>query len=166
MQENTFWQMIEESWQVVGGRVEERQALAQGELPEDDAFALLEDLEEVVDSLTERLEDLNKEDLVAFDRILERKLYDIDRAEIQEYTDGSDDGFLYCRGFIVAAGQAYYDAVNRDPSRALVDLECEDLCYLPVQIYEDRFGDFPQSDLCRETCSNQQGWADADDLDD
>ncbi len=44
---------------------------------------------------------------MAFDRMLERKLplYNVDRQEIQEVTDGSDDGFLYARGFIVALGE-------------------------------------------------------------
>ena len=50
--------------------------------------------------------------------ILERKLYDIDRADIHERTDGSDDGFLYCRGFIVGMGQRYYEAVRTNPDVA------------------------------------------------
>ena len=114
-------------------------------------------------ALEAALEELPKDELLAFDRILERKLYEIDRSEIQEYTDGSDDGFLYCRGFIVAAGQAYYDAVNKDPSRAMMDLECEDLCYLPMRVYAEKFGDMPDSEISRETASNSAGWSDADD---
>ncbi len=49
------------------------------------------------------LDKLPAEELLAFDRILERNQYDIDCAEIHENIDGSDDGFLYARGFIVAA---------------------------------------------------------------
>ena len=79
----------------------------------------------MVAALRTQLDRLSAADLLAFDRILERKQYDIDRQEVQEHTDGSDDGFLYARGFIVAAGRGYYDAVNADPSVALTDLECE-----------------------------------------
>jgi hypothetical protein len=56
---------------------------------------LVEALEEVIPSLLATLEQLSQNDLLAFDQILERKLFEIDRAEVQEQTDGSDDGFLY-----------------------------------------------------------------------
>jgi hypothetical protein len=102
-----------------------RQQLAQGKLSEEKAEELVEALEEVIPSLLATLEQLSQSDLLAFDQILERKLFDIDRAEVQEQTDSSDDGFLYARGFIVAAGRPYYDAVNTDPSVAMMDLECE-----------------------------------------
>src|SRR5687768_7684500 len=82
---------------------------------------------EMLDRLNTTLEQLPCEELIAFDRILERKLYDIDRAEIHEYTDGGDDGFLYCRGFIVSMGQDFYTLVQEDPSRALVDMELEEI---------------------------------------
>ena len=81
--------------------------------------------------MKERLDELPADELLAFDRILERKLYHIDRAEIQEHTDGSDDGFLYARGFIVAAGKDYYEAVDANPAVAMMDMECEEMCYLP-----------------------------------
>jgi hypothetical protein len=45
------------------------------------------------------------DELATFDRILERQLYEIDRADIHAATGGSDDGFLYSRGFVVALGQ-------------------------------------------------------------
>ena len=94
-----------------------------------------------------------------FDRILERKLWDIDRAEIQKFTDGSDDGFLYARGFIVAAGRDFYDAVNATPERARMDIECEDMCYLSYHVYVERFGEMPRSDITRESASNPAGWS-------
>ncbi|MET8089612.1 hypothetical protein [Micromonospora sp. NPDC005220] len=50
------------------------------------------------------------------DPVVERKLHDIDREDIHEVTDGSDDGFLYARGFIVALGRAYYEAVRTRPA--------------------------------------------------
>jgi hypothetical protein len=49
--------------------------------------------------------------------VLERTLYDIDRADIQAVTDGSDDGFLYARGFVVAwAGISTVGPVTIYPS--------------------------------------------------
>lgn len=82
----------------------------------------------------------------------------MDRAEVQEHTDGSDDGFLYARGFIVAAGRAYYDAVNADPSVAVMDLECEEMCYLSWHLYLDKYGEIPASGFSRESFNNTAGW--------
>ena len=105
MKEKRFWSLIEAAWQSVGGKVKDRQKLAAGELSEAKAgsHGVAGGGHPGADRL---LDNLTAPELLEFDRILERKLYDIDRAEIQEYTDGSDDGFLYCRGFIVAAGAA------------------------------------------------------------
>ena len=95
------------------------------------------------------------------DRVLERKLYDIDRADVQAVTDGSDDGFLYARGFIVILGKAFYDAVHANAEMAISDAEWEPMCYLPAHVHNDRFGDFPEtgSGISRESCSNRAGWA-------
>ena len=60
------------------------------------------------------------------------------------------------------AGQGYYEAVNATPSRAMVDLECEGICYLSVRIYENKFGEIPESGMSRESASNPAGWSDAD----
>ena len=160
MDDNRFWAMIEEAWKTVGGKTKVRQKLAEGKLSEEKAEDLLEALEEAVPALREALEALSATELLAFDRILERKLYDIDRAEIQEHTDGSDDGFLYARGFIVAAGKGYYDAVNAEPSIAMTDLDCEEMCYLPWHVYREKFGETPPSEISRESCSNKAGWPD------
>jgi hypothetical protein len=160
MDEARFWELIEDAWKAVGGRKNQRKKLAAGQLSEEDADDLVESLEEVIPALQKELGRLKARELLAFDRILERKLYDIDRAEIQEHTDGSDDGFLYARGFVVVAGREYYDAVNSDPKRAMMDLECEDMCYVSWHLYEDKYGEVPDSGISRESCSNKQGWPD------
>jgi hypothetical protein len=160
MDDKRFWDLIESSWKAAGGMTKARQKLAEGKLSEDQAEELQEALEEVIPALHAQLDQLPAEELLAFDRILERKLYDIDRAEIQEYTDGSDDGFLYARGFIVAAGKRYYDAVNARPATAMMDLECEEMCYLSWHLYREKSGDMPQSGISRESCSNKDGWPD------
>jgi hypothetical protein len=158
MDESHFWSMIESAWQAVGGRVKDRQKLAAGKLSEKRAEELAEALDEVIPVLERQLDQLKPEALLAFDRILERKLYDIDRRDVHEYLDGSDDGFLYARGFVVAAGQAYYDAVNANPSVALMNLECEEMCYLSWHVYQDKFGDARRSGISRESHSNAAGW--------
>ena len=160
MDESQFWSMIESAWKSAGGKTKAREKLAQGKLSEDKAEELQECLEEVIPSLRESLDRLSAEELLAFDRILERKLFEIDRAEIHEHTDGSDDGFLYARGFIVAAGRGYFDAVNADPSKAMFDLECEDMCFLPFHLYEEKFGEMPRSEISVESHSNKAGWPD------
>jgi hypothetical protein len=158
MDDTRFWAMIETAWQAAGGKVKDRKKLAEGKLSDENAEELLESLDEVIQVLRSQLGQLSAADLLAFDRILERKLYDIDRAEIQEHTGGSDDGFLYARGFIVVAGKGYYEAVNAKPSVALMDLECEEMCYLPLHLHEEKYGDVPQSGISRESCSNKAGW--------
>ena len=160
MTEKRFWSLIESAWEVVGGEVKARQKLAEGKLSEDKAYALAEALEEVVPALRGLLGQLPAAQLLEFDRILERKLFAIDRAEIQERTDGSDDGFLYARGFIVAAGVGYYEAVNAKPSVALFDLECEEMCSVSLLLYRDKFGDMPPSGISSASCSNKAGWPD------
>ena len=158
MDEERFWTMIESAWQAIGSKTKTRQRLAAGKQSDQDATELAHTLEEVIPELRDQLGRLSAEDLLAFDRILERKLYDIDRAEIQEHTDGSEDGFLYARGFIVAMGRGYYDAVNKKPSVALIDIECEEMCYLSLHIHEEKFGRVSLSSISRESCSNKAGW--------
>ena len=161
MDEDRFWSMIESAWQAAGGSSRARQELADGKLPESDAEELVESLEEdVIPALREQLDELSAAELLAFDRILERSLYDLDRAEIQEHTDGSDDGFLYARGFIVAAGKTYCEAVKANPSVAMADLECEEMCYISFHLYEGKFGEVTPSGISRESCSNKVGWPD------
>lgn len=160
MGDKRFWSLIEFAWQAVGGKVKERQKLAQGKLSEEKAEELLESLDEVIAALTEQLGQLSAEELMAFDRTLEQKLNDIDRSDVHEYTDGSDDGFLYARGFIVAAGKGYYEAVNANPTVAVCDLECEEMCYLSWHLYQEKFGEMPPSGISRESSSNAGGWPD------
>lgn len=162
MDDPRFWAMIESAWQAIGGQTKARRQPAAGVLSEDDADELAESLDDFAESLRKQLDRLPADELLAFDRILERKLYEIDRADIHEYTGGSDDGFLYARGFVMAAGKAYYEAVDADPTIAMMDMECEKMCYLPWHMYREKFGKVPSSDISRESCSNRAGWPDLD----
>jgi hypothetical protein len=150
--------MIEAAWNAADGHVGARQALAEGRDAKNHAYSLDDALRPFIAALRKQLTDLPAEELLAFDCILERKLYDFDRADIHERTDGSDDGFLYCRGFIVALGRRYYEAVRDNPNLAVVDASCEQMCYVSWQMYHERFGEMPPSGISRETCSNFAGW--------
>ena len=160
--ETRFWKIIDTAWQSSDETRSYQKQIIRS-LESEEAKEAVESQygefpDEVVDSIRSQLDVLSAEDLLTFDRILERKHYYIDWEEIHEYTDGSDDGFLYCRGFIVAMGQAFYDTVNADPSKALCDFECEVICYISSHLYEYKFGELPESDICRETGSNDEGW--------
>jgi hypothetical protein len=161
MDENRFWSLIESAWESVGGAADIRSKLAEHKFSEehsDELEQLLAYLNRVVPALTALLDKLPAEELLSFDRILERKLYDIDRAEVQEQTDGSDDGFLYARGFIVIAGKTYYDAVNAVPTNAYMDMECEEMCYISWHLHKKKFGKPLPSGISRESCQNKNGW--------
>ncbi|TQM32060.1 DUF4240 domain-containing protein [Nocardia bhagyanarayanae] len=159
--EAKFWSLVESAWGLVGSEPAElRKALLDNDNDEA-AYALHEHQGAFLEGLRTLGREMSAAELTALDRVVERKLYDIDRADIHEITDGSDDGFLYCRGFIVAMGRDYYDAVVADSGMAVPDAECETMCYLFAHIHNERFGDFPDtgSGITRESFSNAEGWA-------
>ncbi|HEY2367654.1 MAG TPA: DUF4240 domain-containing protein [Polyangiaceae bacterium] len=151
-----LWELIEEAWTKTAPKL----AKARAKPTEDNVDALDAAAEDVMETLKKALDKLDKAALLAVDRQLERALFRIDRQEIQEVTDGSDDGFLYARGFIVAMGKTFYDAVDAKPKRAVCDAECEEMCYLPWHLYREKFGEPPSSPISRESCSNEAGWED------
>lgn len=170
MNELKFWSMIEEAWNSDPGlltfrsdvltTLESEEAKEEFEEKHGDTAPSIPFYDRFEEALTKQLDGLSQDELLAFDRILERKLYDIDREDVHEYVDGSDDGFLYCRGFIVAIGQRYYEAIDKDPSKAMFDWEAEGVTYISAHLYEEKFGEMPDSDICRETGSNTEGWGD------
>jgi hypothetical protein len=160
MHEDRFWSLIEVAWQPLGAAGAFRFELAGRTLAWEETRALRPPLRDFLRELRRELDDLPAEELLAFDRILERKLYDLDRADVHRHTGGSDDGFLYARGFIVAAGRRYYDTVNADPAAAVQDLDCEEMCFLASRLYREKFGLAPLSDISIATGSNAAGWAD------
>ena len=169
MDEVRFWQLIDAAWQAdprlqhfqaavltTIDSAEKQAALLQSEVA---AEAAIPQEELLIETLRTRLDTLTKEELLQFDRIMECKLYAIDRADIHQFTDGSDDGFLYCRGFIVALGRDFYGAVNAKPANALVDFECYAITYLSQELFQEKFGKMPASGISRESFSNTAGWA-------
>jgi hypothetical protein len=162
--EARFWALLEAAWERCGAEVNQARRAAAGRIPgpEPDLTAVDEALPVFLGSLSDQCRELPGGELASLDRVLERRLYDIDRADIQAVTDGSDDGFLYARGFIVAMGRDYYDAVARNPRLAVTNAECEEMCYFFAHMYRAQFGEFPEtgSGISRESCSNPDGWAD------
>lgn len=163
-EEARFWDLLEAAWAPLGDDVEQARRALATRGPDDDGDSALPAIEGAfegfVRNLTERSRDLSAAELTDLDRVVERKLYDIDRADVHAVTDGSDDGFLYARGFIVALGRDYYAAVVRDPEKAVPDADCQEMCYFFAHLHHERFGDFPAtgSGISRESCSNPAGW--------
>jgi uncharacterized protein DUF4240 len=158
-QEARFWGLVEAAWALAGPETNGAR-LALSVAPAGKSAGVDEALVGFLERLTASCVALSSEELTDLDRVLERKLYDIDREDIHEFTDGSDDGFLYARGFIVALGRRYYEAVAADPRLAVLDAECEEMCYFFAQLHKERFGTWPAtgSGISRESASNQAGW--------
>lgn len=155
-----FWEIIELSW-AESPRLYKARAKAlktnDGELLEE----LSQELEDtILENYQKRLLSLDKDDFTKFIHILEKSLYKIDREEIQEHTDGSDDGFLYCRCFILGMGEEYYNMIDKDPSKAAMGLEAELFGFSAYNVYEEKFGEeFDQYSIHSiESCSNHKGW--------
>ncbi|MFE0590858.1 DUF4240 domain-containing protein [Micromonospora echinospora] len=164
-EEARFWGLVESAWAMCGPEpAHVRRKLVGREPDADDDDGGLYALDAWLDRFLARLRglcaDLSSAELTDMDRVVERKLYDLDRQDIHEHTDGSDDGFLYCRGFIVAAGQKFYDAVLAVPAMAVMDAECEAMCYFFAHLHDERFGDYPDtgSGISRESGGNPDGW--------
>ncbi|MFE7746515.1 DUF4240 domain-containing protein [Nocardia sp. NPDC057455] len=160
-EESRFWGLIESAWERVGAEPNRLRKALSDRQSDDEAYAIDKYLNSFLDHLRALSEPQSGEELTALDRVLERKLFDLDRSDIQEVTDGSDDGFLYCRGFIVAMGRDFFDAVTASPEVAVLDADCEAMCYFFAHLHHRRFGRFPDtgSGISRETATNPAGWA-------
>ncbi|WBB65365.1 hypothetical protein [Micromonospora sp. WMMD812] len=165
--EARFWALVEAAWQRLGDEpaalrrlLIDRDPMVDPEADDARLYALDDWLDPFLANLRDLTDGLSSVELTDLDRVVERKLYDIDRADIQEVTDGSDDGFLYARGFIVAVGEQFYAAVKADPAMAVLDADCEEMCYFFAHLHEERFGGWPEtgSAISRESVSNPVGW--------
>ncbi|MBG0563399.1 DUF4240 domain-containing protein [Actinoplanes aureus] len=161
--EARFWQLIESAWTELGPEPAELRRRLLHRAPDaegEDRYALDGWLPPFMKRLEAACAGMSSRELTGLDRVLERKMYDIDRSDIHAVTDGSDDGFLYARGYIVAVGQEFYEAVKADPRMAIPDADCEEICYFFGRLHDGRFGAFPEtgSGISRGTCSNLAGW--------
>ncbi|MGN7822200.1 DUF4240 domain-containing protein [Chitinophaga sp. 22536] len=160
MNEANFWQLIETAWSVSP----ELNAARRLALRTNDPFlleSLSYELTDVIgENLRQVLQTLDKASLASFLLTMEQKLYHIDRQEVQQYTDGSDDGFLYCRCFIVGMGEAYYNGIDSNPALATMDVEADSIGFIGYEVYLEKFNEsFPRNSIyCIESGSNRKGW--------
>jgi len=155
-----FWNIIELSWQD-SPELDKRRQLAIDSNDEEILGELSMELEDtILENYRRRLSQLDKAEFTSFIHHLEERMYHIDREEIHEYTDGSDDGFVYCRCFIVGMGKEYYDMIDTEPSKATMDIEAELFGFSAYGFYEEKFGeDFERYTYhSMESASNSEGW--------
>lgn len=154
LDEAEFWAMIERAWQKSASADLDarRGALAVRDADEVvDLAALWDGADAMIKTLLADLDRLSQGDLLAFDRVLERKVHDLDRPAMEAIGEScSRDTFLYRRGFVVAMGKGFYDAVLRDPTRAVPDAECELMPYASWHLHRKKFGSVPSSGISRE----------------
>jgi hypothetical protein len=166
--EARFWALVESAWAECEPSIQQIRLMLAVRDPaiavdlegDPDLVALVGGLDGFFMRLDRAVAALSGGELLDMQRVLERKLYDLDRADVHEILGDSDDAFLYERGFVVALGRAFYDAVNRDPRIGISFAECEDMCHVFTWAYEKRFGDYPGtgSGLSIESGSNLAGW--------
>jgi hypothetical protein len=79
-----------------------------------------------------------KEDSSAFDLRLGEVLERLDREDIHDVTDGSDDGFLCARLWIVSQGREYCEAAlaNLATAQDAEDADSEQFYYSAIRAYK------------------------------
>jgi hypothetical protein len=160
--EARLWALAEAAWAPLGPEVRQaRQDLVVRRPGSRGDISVVEAaLPAFLDILAARCRGLPADELTSLDRVVERKLWELDRADVHAVTGGSDDGFLYSRGFVVAMGREFYDAVAGDPEMGVPYAECEEMCYFFAHLSHEWFGEFPDtgSGISRESGSNLTAW--------
>jgi len=124
-------------------------------MPEDRFWALVEQSEGDAEQLKTILLALPAEDICAFSLTLDDMMYALDRRNIHDVTDGSEDGFEYVRLWIISQGRKYYESVLADPQNAPEDAyEAKVGASFPAAIRQHRNARFA-------TMSNTAGWSDS-----
>jgi hypothetical protein len=160
--ETRLWALVEAAWAPLGSGVRQaRQELVTRHPGSRADISILKGaLPEFLDILAGCSRGLSADELTRLDRVVERKLWELDRADVHAVTGGSADGFLYSRGFVVAMGREFCDAVEGDPEMGVLYAECEEMCYFFAHLCDDQFGEFPDtgSGISREARSNLMAW--------
>lgn len=105
-----------------------------------------------LDVLVNHLEAFSKSSILSFERILRKKLgelYDNNLWAVAFISKHgcSDDGFTYFRAWVISRGRQFFEAVVKDPSFAVKDMEkgekmeCEELLYAANTAYENTAGE-------------------------
>lgn len=138
-----FWEFIEEAWSAIPELKGRRSELAQvrGEKEPNQLAKTLESAirDFVYPELEKHLLQMSKDEYSQFLGILKKRLTELDKKEIYKYVDGSDDGFLYSRGFIIGMGRDYFHAILNDPSLGTLYLESEEFGYFIQHLFDKRF---------------------------
>lgn len=140
-----MWSLLVAAWIRLGPSASQaRQALVvrPAGSPVDTAV-IVEALPDFLEALRGLCQKLSAGELIALDRTAERKLWEIDRADVHAVIGGSDDGFLYARGFTVAMGRELHRCVADDPRMGAPWVECEEMCYFFAHLHHERFGPSP-----------------------
>ncbi len=131
MDEKRFWKLVDAARETGGGGAD------------------MDAADEQAEHLVEALAALPERDIIAFEKILERKLdqaYDWRLWGAAFVINGgcSDDAFEYFRGWLVGRGRKVFDAALKDPETladvADGDAQCEDLLYAARRAYERKAG--------------------------
>lgn len=153
MTDNQFWTLIETTI--------DRDALR--DLSEDDYP------DSLVQPLTEELAKLSVHEIQEFEEALAKALYALDGRQFAANAGDSrqsDDGFLYCRCWVVANGREHYEAVLADPEKMPKTITewCEPLIYVARDAWAqkmDKDGEDWEykTEVSYETGSNEELWA-------
>jgi hypothetical protein len=160
--EARLWSLLEAAWARLGrdvGQARQDLVVRPSGTPADTAV-LKGALPHLLDVLRGLCQGLPAGELITLDRVVERKLWEIDRADVHAVIGGSDDGFLYARGFTVAMGREFHGCVASDPQMGAAWAECEEMCYFFAHLHHEHFGVFPDtgSGISRESGQNVADW--------
>ncbi|WP_405021221.1 DUF4240 domain-containing protein [Kitasatospora sp. NBC_00070] len=151
-----FWQLIDRLGVTEDGRVD------------------CADLDDACEDLAATLAEEPVEQILGFGERLAEALFTLDRAEFGTLPvlgltapggspfPQSDDGFLYSRAAVVAAGRRTYESVLGHPERfaPFTDLHAEAVLHIHEEAYEQATGEECDHLTVHdyETCSNTAGW--------
>ena len=126
------------------------------------------DEDEAIAPLSDALTELTEREIESFQEHLSQVLYDIDGedyARESEDSGDSDDGFLYCRCYVVARGRQHYLSVKDNPEAMpkSVDQWCESLLYAAPKAWAEKTSNEPEDwefspSVSYETGSNTDLW--------
>ncbi len=90
------------------------------------------DEEGALAALIARLSSLPEQEIFAFEENMAQSLYALDTRRHAVQSDGSDEGFLACRCYVVARGKAYFEGVLAESGKMpkADDAGCESLLYV------------------------------------
>lgn len=139
-----FWATIDAAWAKVPNAKDARAVLYDPHTSFEARDAAHRTIQKQLPRMIKSLETILMEEtsarLTAWDYILERRLNCLDNVRVWMCIGGSDDGFLYNRGYVVAVGKGYYDLVRRRPELGgqSSGRGAEEICYLGSHIHDNK----------------------------